>query len=146
MYIFEKKYIVMSKKNEMVVTDEMAFNDMRTFLETMKLRSDRIDKFVGDQAVKDFIPKFFKDGTLRLEDETNCLIQTLDDGKEIKIHPARPTMRDLNLVKPPNYDKLDAENRDLVNISFLTKIPFRSLQEDYLSSDLEFCRNMCLFF
>lgn len=136
----------MTKKTEMVVTDEMAFNDMRQFLETMKLNPDRIDKYLNDEAVKIFLPKFFKDGTLRIEAETNCLIQKLESGREIKIHPVRPTQRDLNLIKPNNYDKLDAENKELVNVSFLTKIPFRELQEDYLVSELEFSKNMCYFF
>lgn len=136
----------MSKKTEMVVTDEMAFNDMRAFLETMKIGQERVDKYLADPAVKDFLPNLFKGGMIRLEAETNCLIQTLDDGKEIKFHPARPTQRDLNLIKPQGYDRLDSENKELVNVSFLTKIPFRSLQEDYYASDLEFAKNMCFFF
>lgn len=136
----------MAKKQRIEVTDEVALNDMRTFLEAMKLPSDRIDTYLSDEAVKEYVPKFFQNGTLRLEDETNCLIQTLDDGREIKLHPARPTMKDLNSVKPPNYDRLDIENKELIPVVFLTKIPFRSLQEDYLKSDLDFAKNMCIFF
>jgi len=136
----------MTKKTEMAVTDEMAFNDMRAYFETMKLPTQRIDAYLNDPVVQGFLPKFFQNGVLRLEAETNCLIQTLDDGREIKIHPARPTMRDLNSLKPNNYDRLDSENKDLVKVCFLTKLPFRSLQEDYLASDLEFATNMCVFF
>jgi len=136
----------MSKKTEMAVTDEMAFNDMRMFLETMKIKQERVDRYMEDPAVKDFLPNLFKGGLIRLEAETNCLIQTLDDGRELKIYPVRPTQRDLNLVKPQGYDKMDADTKELVNVSFLTKIPHRILLEEYLVSDLELAKNMCYFF
>lgn len=132
----------MSKKN--VVTVDMACNDFKAFLLKLGVKEGKIDEFLSVESPREMIHNMFKDGDLRLTENTE-LIQLLSDGQELKFTPRRPKIVDLNRIKPPHYDRMDAENQALVKVSWLTGATVKELQENYYESDLAFAIQLCNF-
>lgn len=131
----------MSKKN--VITEEMAQNDMRTFLEEMKASPERIESFLSKMNGQ--LAEFFKVGGISLNEDKQ-LVQEFRHGEKLIFTPKRPKIQDLNSIKPPNYDKLDIEMKQLIPVTFLTGRTYRELVSNFYVGDLDFAVMMTSFF
>lgn len=135
----------MSKK-KLEFTEEVVKNDLIKFLSGMNMRADEVEEKISKIGMVEELTPLFNSGELRLEEgDVLCLVHTLSDGVEIKMRSKRAKLIDLNRIKPPNYDKMDRETRELVRVSYLTNIPFDSLLKDYYISDLQLATVLCNF-
>lgn len=126
-----------------IITEEMASNDMRAFLEEMNANPSKIESFL--EKMQGSLAEFFITGGISLNEEKQ-LVQKFRNGAELVFTPKRPKVKDLNAVKPPNYDQLDVEMKELIPVTFLTGKTYRQLTEEFYDGDLEFAIILTRFF
>jgi len=126
----------MSKK--LVITDEMAINDLSRFLSGMGISQDRIDKFIESELISaNGGPAGFMETCRLTFNEDDCtLTQKFDGGRDLVWKAKRPKLVDLNRIKPQGYDNLDDESKQLIPVSFLTGKTYRELIENYYPGEL----------
>lgn len=130
-------------KKQPKITEEIVRNDMRIFLLNFQ-KERKVDDFLKDNSVMDLFLEMFQEGELFIN-EDGILVQELSDGQKFEFGIKRPKPKDLNAIKPRNYDSLDEERKALVSVSFITGKSFKELEENYFDSDLSFSRILCNF-
>lgn len=130
-------------KKQPKITEEIVKNDMKSFLCNFQ-KEGKVEKFLNDKSITDMFLEMFREGELMLNEEGE-LVQELSDGQKFVFKKKRPKLKDLNAIKPRNYDSLDEDMKGLVKVSFITGKSFKELTEDYYASDLEFAKVLCYF-
>ena len=139
----------MAEKKKNTLSKEIVLNDMISFLSRMEIDEEKVKEGLLSQdengaTFLDDIHAMFNDGSLEMDVDGVSLIQTLRGGDKLKFTPRRAKVSDLNRIKPPNYDRMDAENKRLIPLSFLTGKTYHELI-DYYASDLQFGLSLCVF-